>query len=141
MESVLGKWFEKPKTLNFVAPEIPYPFKFKNLLAVYNRNQNKITILILKHHNWIIGYASILINSDVGLIFHLFIEPKYRRKNLGIRLIKEIEDYGIISNVQSFKLKIQKKNRISYAFFLKLGYKEIKERKSKFIKMSKSIKT
>ena len=34
IESVLNGWFQNPKTLNLVSPNLTYPFKFKDWACV-----------------------------------------------------------------------------------------------------------
>ena len=139
MESVFNKWFAMPKVLNFVEPQITYPFKFKNWLSIYNENKSNTTILILRHSHWIIGYVSVIIDNNKGTILHLFIEPNYRRQGFGSILLTEIEKYSRESGVNTIQLKTQKKNKISIDFFIKFKYHENQKRKSKFIQMKKSL--
>ena len=139
MESALNKWFAIPKILNFVEPKITYPFKFKNWLSIYGENKNKTTILILRHNHWIIGYVSIIIDDNKGTILHLFIDPDYRRQGFGSILLTEIENYSRESGVITIQLRTQKKNKISLDFFTKLKYQKNQKRKSKYIRMKKSL--
>ena len=139
MESVLNKWFAIPKVLNFVEPQITYPFKFKNWLSIYNENKSNTTILILRHSHWIIGYVSIVIDNYKGKILHLFIDPNYRRQGFGSILLTEIEKYSRQSGVNTIQLRTQKKNKISLDFFKKLKYQENKQIKPKYIRMKKSL--
>ena len=139
MESVLNKWFAIPKVLNFVEPQITYPFKFKNWLSIYNENKSNTTILILRHSHWIIGYVSIVIDNYKGKILHLFIDPNYRRQGFGSILLTEIEKYSRQSGVNTIQLRTQKKNKINLDFFKKLKYQENKQIKPKYIRMKKSL--
>ena len=140
MESVLNRWFINPKTLNFVSPDFNYPFKFNKWLNLYYLKQiSTITTIILKHNDWIIGHISIHIEGKNGRIFHLFIDPLHRRKGLGKKLVKEIENYGNKLDVRLFQTKIQKKNTVGYLFKKKLGYAKSEKSSSNSIKMLKQI--
>jgi len=140
MESVLNRWFINPKTLNFVSPDFNYPFKFNKWLNLYYLKQiSTITTIILKHNDWIIGHISIHIEGKNGRIFHLFIDPSHRRKGLGKKLVKEIENYGNKLDVRLFQTKIQKKNTVGYLFKKKLGYAKSEKSSSNSIKMLKQI--
>ena len=140
MESVLNRWFINPKTLNFVSPDFNYPFKFNKWLNLYYLKQiSTITTIILKHNDWIIGHVSIHVEGKNGRIFHLFIDPSHRRKGLGKKLVKEIENYGNKLDVRLFQTKIQKKNTVGYLFKKKLGYAKSEKSSSNSIKMLKKI--
>jgi len=140
MESVLNRWFINPKTLNFVSPDFNYPFKFNKWLNLYYLKQiSTITTIILKHNDWIIGHVSIHVEGKNGRIFHLFIDPSHRRKGLGKKLVKEIENYGNKLDVRLFQTKIQKKNTVGYLFKKKLGYAKSEKSSSNSIKMLKQI--
>ena len=65
MEAVLNSWFQNPKTLNLISPNLTYPFKFKQWVSKYYYDNGKeIITKILKQHNWIIGHVSIRIEED-----------------------------------------------------------------------------
>ena len=51
IESVLKGWFQNPKTLNFVSPNLTYPFKFKDWVSKnYFEKSKPIISIVVKIH-------------------------------------------------------------------------------------------
>ena len=123
MESVLKSWFTDPKTLNFVSPEFKYPFDFIKWTKLYYKDDiSKITTIVLKHSDWIVGHVSIQVEEKNSKIFHLFLNQEHRGKGLAIKMLNEIEDYGKESGTKSIQASIQKKNLICLKLFTRSGY-------------------
>ena len=94
MESVLKNWLADPKALNFFSPESKYPFKFKKWVQLhYSKNNMSTTTIVLKHNEWVIGHVSLKTKKEGTELLHLFVDSKYRKKGLGLRLLKESESY------------------------------------------------
>ena len=139
MEAVLKNWFQNPKTLNFVSPNLSFPFKFKKwVLGSYAGMFDKTTTIVLKQDNWIIGHISMRVIEDNAHLFHLFIAPSNRKCGLATKLVNKIENQGKILGCKTFFLNIVPKNAIAKKLYKKLGYKEI-QKSTYVIKMAKKI--
>ena len=124
MESVLKSWLDDPKTLNFFSPESKYPFKFKKWVQLnYSKNNINTTTIVLKHNEWVIGHVSLKTKKERTELLHLFVDSKYRKKGLGSRLLKEIENYRIDSKIESITAKVQKKNIAFKKILDRSGYR------------------
>ena len=124
MESVLTNWFVDPKALNFFSPESKYPFKFKKWVQLhYSKDIINITTIVLKYNEWIVGHVSLKTERGKSELLHLFIDSKYRKKGLGLKLLQEIENYGIKSGIKSIRAAAQKKNTVYKKFLERSGYK------------------
>ena len=135
MESVLRNWLNDPKALNFFSPESKYPFNFKKWVQIhYSINSMNITTIVLKYNQWIIGHASLKIIKERAELLHLFVDSKYRKKGLGLKLLKEIENYRIDSKIKSITAKVQKKNIAFKKVLEKSGYRYKNFDKSLMIK-------
>ncbi len=53
----------------------------------------------------------------------MFIDSKYRKRGLGLKLLQEIENYGIKSGIKSIRATAQKKNTSYKKFLERSGYK------------------
>ena len=138
MEAVLKNWFQSPKALNFVSPNLTFPFKFKKWVSVsYADMVEKITTIILKQDDWIIGHISMRVIEDSAHLFHLFIAPSNRKCGLATKLVKAIENQGKNSGCKTFSLNIVPKNDIAKKLYEKLGYKVTHRSESYSIKMEK----
>ena len=110
MKTVLSRWFNNPKTLNFVSPRYSYPFQFKIWVAdSYASHMDQTTTTVLKHRGWIIGHLSMRLEGNIAYIFHLFIDPVYRNKGLATKMIHEMERYGHELGAHHFTLNVVKK--------------------------------
>ena len=141
MESVLKSWFTDPKTLNFVSPEFKYPFDFIRWTKLYYKDDNsRITTVVLKHSDWVVGHVSIKIEEENCKIFHLFLNQEHRGKGLAIKMLKEIENYGKESGTKSIQASIQKKNLICLKLFTRSGYKNKNLKNSKSTVLIKNLR-
>ena len=141
MESVLKSWFTDPKTLNFVSPEFKYPFDFKRWTKLYYKDDiSRITTIVLKHNNWVVGHVSIQVKEETSKIFHLFLNQEHRGKGLAIKMLKEIENYGKESGTKSIQASIQKKNLICLKLFTRSGYKNKNSKNSKSTVLIKNLR-
>ena len=124
MESVLKNWLADPKALNFFSPESKYPFKFKKWVQLhYSKNNMSTTTIVLKHNEWVIGHVSLKTKKEGTELLHLFVDSKYRKKGLGLRLLKESESYVDNSKIRSITAKLQKKNIVLKRILEKSGYR------------------
>ena len=124
MESVLKSWLVDPKALNFFSPESKYPFKFKKWVQLhYSENNISTTTIVLKHNEWVIGHVSLKTKKERTELLHLFVDSKYRKKGLGLRLLKETESYIIDSKIESITAKLQKKNIVLKKILERSGYR------------------
>ena len=124
MESVLKSWRDDPKTLNFFSPESKYPFKFKKWVQLhYSKNNINTTTIVLKHNEWVIGHVSLKTKKERTELLHLFVDSKYRKKGMGLRLLKEAESYIIDSKIESITAKVQKKNIAFLKILERSGYR------------------
>ena len=138
MEAVLKNWFQSPKALNFVSPNLSFPFKFKKWVSVnYADMVDKITTIVLKQDDWIIGHISMKVIEDNAHLFNLFIAPSHRKCGLATKLVNAIENQGKNLGCKTFSLNIVPKNDIAKKLYEKLGYKETQRSESHSIKMEK----
>ena len=123
MESVLKNWLVDPKALNFFSPESKYPFKFKKWVQLHYMKNISTTTIVLKHNGWVIGHVSLKTKKERAELLHLFVDSKYRKKGLGLRLLKETESYIIDPKIESITAKVQKKNIVLKKILERSGYK------------------
>ena len=123
MESVLKNWLVDPKALNFFSPESKYPFKFKKWVQLHYMKNISTTTIVLKHNGWVIGHVSLKTRNERTELVHLFVDSKYRKKGLGLRLLKETESYIIDSKIRSITAKVQKKNIAFKKILERSGYR------------------
>ena len=135
MESVLRNWFNDPKALNFFSPGSKYPFNFKKWVQMhYSINSINITTIVLKHNEWVIGHVSLKAIKEGAELLHLFVDSKYRRKGLGLRLIKEIENHKASSKIESITAKVQNKNIVLKKILKRSGYRYKNSKQNLMIK-------
>ncbi len=94
------------------------------LLADYNS-----VCLIAKIDNqvagFIIGTIGFERNSLTGHILTIDVLPAHQRKNIGTRLLREIESLFKQKNVAACRLEVREDNIAAISLYEKLGYKKI----------------
>ena len=88
----------------------------------------------LTENGLIIGGAILFPDGDTLNIGRIFIDPDHHRKGYGIRLMQEAE--ALFPDIKTFTLDTPAWNTRTNAFYLKLGYTEIK-RNEEFVYYSK----
>ena len=92
-----------------------------------------------KHKDWIVGHISLHFDKTTknAYLFHLFVDPEYRRQGLAKIMIKAMEDHGSNLGAVSFSLFVVPKNDSAKVLYEKLGYQEDNSGHSSRIKYSK----
>jgi len=139
IEAVLKNWFKDPKALNFVSPSLPFPFRFKKWFMVsYAMHRDEIKTLVIKLDNWIVGHLSMRLLNNNAHLFHLFIDPKHRKKGLAEKLVNTLENLGKDLGAKTFSLFVQPKNDAAKKLYEKLGYEEIGRSGTHSVRMEKT---
>lgn len=125
LKTCLSNWFYSPKILNFVAPSMTFPFTFSTWVNYY-RKLSGITTFVTKHEGWIVGHISLHFDETTknAHLFHLFIDPGYRRMGLAQKMITVVEDHGSKLGAVSFSLFVLPKNEPARILYEKRGYQE-----------------
>jgi len=130
LESVLENWFKNPKDLCFIDPTMKYPFKFKKWAKLIDNidKRNDIKTFCIKENNWMIGMGNILIdeNSETAQIMHIFVDEKYRRNGVAMKMVEYLEKLAKSQNISTIDLLIMPKNDPAKNLFKKIGFKEMK---------------
>ena len=138
IESVLNGWFQNPKTLNLVSPNLTYPFKFKNWVSKnYSTRQREVISFVLKTGKWIVGHISYYIEKNRFHIFHLIIDEKFRKLGLAKILIRKIEKDCFLKQKNYMTLNVLKKNEIAINLYKQLGFTIVSYKNLKCVKMKK----
>ena len=139
IESALNGWFQNPKTLNLVSPNLSYPFKFKDWVSKNYFQRSKPTIsIVIKRKNWIIGHISYRIERNKVHLFHLIIDKKFRGLGLSKLLINKVERDCFLKQKNYITLNVLKKNKIALNLYKKKGYAIVKNKNSKTFVMKKN---
>ena len=140
IESVLIGWFQNPKTLNLVSPNLTYPFRFKDWVSKnYIENSKQIISIVIKIENWIVGHISYRIEKNKVHLFHLIIDKKFRGLGLAKLLITRVERDCFLKQKCNITLKILKNNNEAISLCKKLGYLAFKNKNSKTVVMKKKL--
>ena len=138
IESVLTGWFQNPKTLNLVSPNLTYPFKFKDWVSKnYTQSSNQIISIVIKSKNWIVGHVSYRIEKNKVHLFHLIIDKKFRGLGLAKILVDKVERDSLMKRKGFITLNVLKKNEEAINLYKKLGYSIFRNKNSKIILMKK----
>ena len=139
IESVLNGWFQNPKTLNLVSPNLTYPFKFKDWVSKnYFEKSKPITSIVIKIKNWIVGHISYRIEKNKVHLFNLIIDEKFRNLGLAKLLIDKVERDCFLKKKDYITLNVLKKNEVAISLYKKSGFSIFKIKNSKTFVMQKN---
>lgn len=87
-------------------------------------------IVVAIEDDVIIGFAAgnirllpnYLGSKKVGYISHVFVDPEFRKKMVGIELVKELESWFNEKNVAQIELEVLSKNKNALDFWERSGY-------------------
>ena len=133
LESVLNGWFQNPKTLNLVSPNLTYPFKFKDWVSNNYESEEQTISIVVKNKNWIVGHISYRIKKNNIHLFHLIIDEKFRRLGLGQMLVRKVEKDCLLKQKDYLTLNVLNKNKEAINLYKKLGYSIFSKKKAKTI--------
>jgi len=140
LEAVMANWFRNPKELNLVDPNISYPFRY-NKWVTLNYLDPEIHTVVIKTKKWVIGIGSMdtIANTKTVEIFHIYIDPKYRRKNLGKQILHYFELLALKEGAESMIVRIMPKNIAAKALLNGQGYIEKEKPNRKIILFNKKL--
>ena len=156
IESVLNGWFQDPKTLNFVSPNLTYPFKFKDWISKnYIENSKQKISIVIKSKNWIVGHISYSIEKNKVHLFHLIIDKKFRGIGLankmrayslqskGLDTIDADHNIGFLDDERDFNIaaKILKLLKVNKVNIITNNFTKVSSLKKAGIKVAKQINT
>jgi ribosomal protein S18 acetylase RimI-like enzyme len=88
-------------------------------------------ITVATHEEAIVGFAAgnirllpnYLGNKKVGYISHVFVIDSYKKKNIGRKLVSELENWFADKSVNTIELEVLVNNNSALQFWESLGYK------------------
>lgn len=88
-------------------------------------------IAVATHEETIVGFAAgnirllpnYLGNTKVGYISHVFVIDSYKKKNIGRKLVSELENWFADKSVNTIELEVLVNNNSALQFWETLGYK------------------
>ena len=104
---------------------LPIFYSYDDLKNILELKDNVYTIYIAKKIDKVVGFAITAVTDEGGIhIMSIASDPKYRRQNIGTKLLNEIKS----KNIKEFiSLYVQSINKIARKFY----------RKNKFIEIEK----
>jgi len=140
LKTILSKWFENPKELNWTDPRLNYPFNFNKWVELTYNDYN-VKSFALKEDNWVIGIGNIILNKNTKFAkaLHIFIDSKYRNKGLGTKMLKYLEALAKDDNMTTISINVMPKNKRAIKLYEKIGFKELKSNGEQWLQLQKSL--
>lgn len=105
--------------LSFNEPYPKYLFYFYHFIS-------PDTFLVIEENNLVVGYIiGIVKKKSEGHIISVAIDPSYRHKGYGSKLMLELIKYFKSSGVKIIKLEVDSKNNIAKKFYEYFGFTSI----------------
>ena len=103
------------------------PWPFEELSTRFKVSNNHY--LVAKEEEAVLGYVECEIVADECRITRLAVDPLYRGKGIGKRLVRAVLDSAEEWNINNFLLEVRASNIISQNLYKGLGFKEVGKRK------------
>jgi len=101
-----------------------YPYTYSYLKALYLLSPN--LFYVAEVDGKVIGYVVGLIElGSIGHIISIAVHPGWRRKGIGSKLLKKIEDEFKRKGIKSFILEVEITNKPAISLYKKHGYRVI----------------
>ncbi len=86
------------------------------------KKKEDIAVFVAEVENARIGYCIVSVDDKLGEIDSIFIEPEYRKKGIGERLISEAETWLKSKNIEKINISVAEGNESVFDFYYKQGY-------------------
>ena len=140
LKTILSKWFENPKELNWTDPRLNYPFNFNRWVELTYKDNN-VKSFVLKEDKWVIGIGNIILNKNTKFAhaLHIFIDSKYRNKGLGTKMLQYLEALAKDVNMITISINVMPKNKPALKLYEKMGFKKLKSNGEQGLQLQKSL--
>ena len=140
LKTILSKWFENPKELNWTDPRLNYPFNFNRWVELTYKDNN-VKSFVLKEDKWVIGIGNIILNKNTKFAhaLHIFIDSKYRNKGLGTKMLQYLEALAKDVNMITISINVMPKNKSALKLYEKMGFKKLKSNGEQGLQLQKSL--
>ena len=140
LKTILSKWFENPKELNWTDPRLNYPFNFNKWVELTYKDNN-VKSFVLKEDKWVIGIGNIILNKNTKFAhaLHIFIDSKYRNKGLGTKMLQYLEALAKDVNMITISINVMPKNKSALKLYEKMGFKKLKSNGEQGLQLQKSL--
>ena len=140
LKTILSKWFENPKELNWTDPRLNYPFNFNRWVELTYKDSN-VKSFVLKEDKWVIGIGNIILNKNTKFAhaLHIFIDSKYRNKGLGTKMLQYLEALAKDDNMITISINVMPKNKSALKLYEKMGFKKLKSNREQELQLQKSL--
>ncbi len=107
----------------------------KQIQDIYNSDNHKV--FILKNTEELLGFILLQIvenhftSETICFILEIFVDPKFRGKGIGNRLMELAEKFAEEKKIKKVVLNVANNNKIASSLYKKMGYVEEKIRMSK----------
>ena len=140
LKTILSKWFENPKELNWTDPRLNYPFNFNKWVEL-TYNDCNVKSFVLIEDKWVIGIGNIILNKNTKFAhaLHIFIDSEYRNRGLGTKMLQYLEALAKDDNMTTITINVMPKNIPATKLYEKLGFRELKSNKLQWLQLQKSL--
>ena len=140
LKTILSKWFENPKELNWTDPRLNYPFNFNKWVELTYNDYN-VKSFALKEDNWVIGIGNIILNKNTKFAhaLHIFIDSEYRNRGLGTKMLQYLEALAKDDKMTTITINVMPKNKPALKLYEKMGVKKLKSNREQELLLQKSL--
>lgn len=116
-----------PQVVSIEKSSFSSPWSLEDFSIRFKSSNNHY--LVAKEGGTVLGYVGCETVASEGHITHLAVDPHYRGKGIGKRLVRTVLDSAEKWNINYFLLEVRMSNIISQNLYRSFGFKEVRRRK------------
>jgi ribosomal protein S18 acetylase RimI-like enzyme len=140
LKPILQHWFQNPKDLHLTEPRMTYPFRFQKWVKLSLLEPDSVTYLLVKG-KYVLAHLSCAYDFERrrGTLFHLIVDPLYRRQGYAKMILKKVELEARKQGVKTLLLRVLPQNTNARALVEQLSYTFIGKTRGGLLKMYKDL--
>lgn len=140
LKPILKRWFQNPKDLHLTEPRMTYPFRFQKWVQLSLLESPSRTYLLVKN-KYVLAHLSCGYDHErcLGTLFHLFVDPHYRRQGYAKKIMKAAELETQQEGMKTLQLRLLPQNVKARNLLERLGYSVKKKTRRGLLIMFKDL--
>jgi len=99
-------------------------WRWRNARVLKQILHPEVNVLAARANGALIGFAIMHYHSDTAHLLLLAVNPAYRRRGIGRRMVEWLEKSARVAGIAHVQLEVRARNKTTRQFYRALGYRE-----------------
>jgi ribosomal-protein-alanine N-acetyltransferase len=99
-------------------------WRWRNVRVLKQILHPEVNVLAARGNGSLIGFAIMHYHSETAHLLLLAVNPAYRRRGIGRRMVEWLEKAARVAGIAQVQLEVRARNQVSRQFYQVLGYQE-----------------